>query len=94
LQSDRLQGALVAPWSAEQEPITCHRAILISKYLKNTKLDIRHILKTSDLELHECLEQRLLKHSKINKIKYIYLFDLVLIENILNKYIKKRFLSV
>jgi uncharacterized protein (DUF488 family) len=51
----------IALMCAEQDPITCHRAILVCKHLKNARLDIKHILKTGDLESHEHLEQRLLK---------------------------------
>jgi uncharacterized protein (DUF488 family) len=51
----------IALMCAEQDPITCHRAILVCKHLKDAGLDIQHILKTGDLESHERLEQRLLK---------------------------------
>lgn len=51
----------IALMCAEQDPITCHRAILVCKHLKNAGLDIKHILKTGELESHEHLEQRLLK---------------------------------
>jgi uncharacterized protein (DUF488 family) len=51
----------VALMCAEQDPITCHRAILVCKHLKDAGLDIQHILKTGELESHEHLEQRLLK---------------------------------
>lgn len=51
----------IALMCAEQDPITCHRAILVCKHLRNTGLDVKHILKTGDLESHEHLEQRLLK---------------------------------
>lgn len=51
----------IALMCAEQDPITCHRAILVCRYLRNRGLDIKHILKTGDLEPHEHLEQRLLK---------------------------------
>lgn len=51
----------IALMCAEQDPVTCHRSILVCKHLKNTGLDIKHILKTGDLEPHEHLEQRLLK---------------------------------
>jgi uncharacterized protein (DUF488 family) len=46
---------------AEQDPIVCHRAILISPHLKNAGLDIYHILKNGDLESNEDLENRVLK---------------------------------
>jgi len=51
----------IALMCAEQDPITCHRAILVGKHLKNRGLEIKHILKGGNLELHEQLEQRLLK---------------------------------
>ena len=51
----------IALMCAEQDPITCHRAILVCRYLRNTGLGIQHILKTGDLESHEHLEQRLIK---------------------------------
>lgn len=51
----------IALMCAEQDPITCHRAILVCKHLKDTGLNIQHILKTGDLESHDHLEQRLLK---------------------------------
>lgn len=51
----------IALMCAEQDPITCHRAILVCRHLRNTGLDVKHILKTGDLEPHEHLEQRLLK---------------------------------
>lgn len=46
---------------AEQDPIVCHRAILISPHLKNAGLDIYHILKNGDLESNKDLENRVLK---------------------------------
>lgn len=51
----------IALMCAERDPITCHRAILVCKHLKDAGLDIKHILKNGDLEPHEHLEQRLLK---------------------------------
>lgn len=51
----------IALMCAEQDPIICHRTILVCKHLKNTGLDIKHILKNGDLESHNHLEERLLK---------------------------------
>lgn len=51
----------IALMCAEQDPITCHRAILVCKHLKNAGIGIVHILKNGDLETHERLEYRLLK---------------------------------
>lgn len=51
----------IALMCAEQDPLTCHRAILVGKHLKDRGLAINHILKNGDLEPHEHLEARLLK---------------------------------
>jgi len=51
----------IALMCSEQDPITCHRAILISRHLKNKGLNIYHILKNGELEEHSQLEERLLK---------------------------------
>lgn len=69
---------------AEQDPIVCHRAILICPHLKKTNLEINHIHKNGDLESHECLENRLLKQHNLykflldeqNHVKQLSLFDL------------------
>ncbi|BAZ05151.1 DUF488 domain-containing protein [Calothrix sp. NIES-3974] len=45
---------------AEQDPITCHRAILVCQYLRQENLTIDHIWKNGDLENHTALEERLL----------------------------------
>jgi uncharacterized protein (DUF488 family) len=58
----------IALMCAEQDPITCHRAILVCKHLRNTGLDVQHILKTGDLEPHEHLEQRLLKLHNLSEV--------------------------
>jgi uncharacterized protein (DUF488 family) len=57
----------IALMCAEQDPIVCHRAILVCQYLKNTELNIQHILKTGDLESHNSLERRLLKLHHLDK---------------------------
>ncbi|MEB3343421.1 DUF488 domain-containing protein [Okeania sp.] len=51
----------IALMCSEQDPITCHRAILVSRNLKNQGLDIYHILKSGELENHSDLEKRLLE---------------------------------
>lgn len=56
--AERHQIALMC---AEQDPITCHRAILVCRPLKKRGLEIQHILKNGDLESHDRLEDRLLK---------------------------------
>ena len=50
----------IALMCAEQDPITCHRAILVCQHLRDTDLTINHILKNGDLETHHDLEERLL----------------------------------
>jgi hypothetical protein len=44
---------------AEQDPITCHRTILICRNLQD--VHIKHILGSGKLEEHKDSEQRLLK---------------------------------
>lgn len=53
----------IALMCAEQDPLTCHRAVLICQHLRDLQISIHHILKNGDLESHEHLEERLLiKH--------------------------------
>ena len=69
---------------AEQDPIVCHRAILICPHLKNAGLEIHHIHKNGDLETNEDLENRVLKQNNLykslaeleNPVKQLSLFDL------------------
>ena len=63
--AERYQIALMC---AEQDPITCHRAILVSPCLKNRGLEIQHIGKTGNLENHALLEERLLKLHRLNQL--------------------------
>src|SRR5260370_2152671 len=53
---ERLQAAMedrrVAILCAEKEPLTCHRSILIGRYLHERDFDVRHILEDSSLEDH------------------------------------------
>lgn len=58
-----LQTYNIALMCAEQDPLTCHRAILDCQYLRRFNLSISHILKDGRLETHDQLEQRMLaKH--------------------------------
>ncbi len=61
----------IALMCAEQDPITCHRAILVCRHLQHKGLEIQHILKNGELENHSDLEQRLLElhHFKDQKPK-------------------------
>lgn len=51
----------IALMCAEQDPMTCHRAILVCPHLQAAGLEIQHILKDGSLESHAHLEERLLK---------------------------------
>jgi uncharacterized protein (DUF488 family) len=54
---------------AEQDPLTCHRAILICQSLRHLDLEIDHILKNGDLETHHDLENRMLDKHGFNEFK-------------------------
>src|SRR5579859_1745870 len=46
---------------AEKEPLDCHRAILVCRYLRGADVAIQHILADGTLEDHAVTERRLLK---------------------------------
>ena len=50
---------------AEKDPIDCHRAVLICKYLKKYNINIKHILLDGTLEDNSETEKRMLKKFKI-----------------------------
>lgn len=88
--SEKYQISLMC---AEQDPIVCHRAILICPHLKNAGLEIHHIHKNGDLESNEDLENRVLKQNNLYKlstlsadlqspVKQLSLFDLRPIQTI------------
>jgi uncharacterized protein (DUF488 family) len=49
----------VALMCAEGEPLACHRAILVSRYLHDAGLAVKHILRDASLEGHEASMARL-----------------------------------
>lgn len=51
----------VALMCAEQDPLTCHRTILVCHELKKHDVSIRHISRTGILEDHQQTEQRLIE---------------------------------
>jgi len=51
----------IALMCAEKDPISCHRAILVCQHLRQSSLEINHILSQGDLETHSHLEERMLK---------------------------------
>jgi len=57
------QGAVnysIALMCAEKDPLTCHRAILVCRHLRDSIAPIQHIREDGRLESHEELEARLL----------------------------------
>jgi len=50
---------VVALMCAEKDPLQCHRMILISRYLKKHKVQIKHILADGNIEEHTEAEHRL-----------------------------------
>jgi uncharacterized protein (DUF488 family) len=57
----------IALMCSEKDPINCHRAILVSRYLYNINNKILHIHSNGALEAHEKLEQRLMDMYKIGE---------------------------
>jgi uncharacterized protein (DUF488 family) len=50
----------IALMCAEKDPLTCHRAILVCRHLRDSLSPIQHIREDGRLESHEELEARLL----------------------------------
>jgi uncharacterized protein (DUF488 family) len=46
---------------AEKDPITCHRTILVARYLHSLGISVLHITQDGATESHAALEQRLLR---------------------------------
>lgn len=57
----------IALMCAEQDPIDCHRTILVCQHLRELNLEINHVLKNGELESHEHLEDRLLTLHGLNQ---------------------------
>jgi uncharacterized protein (DUF488 family) len=53
------KGLTVALLCAERDPLTCHRAVLVSRHLSNRGLDVQHIHGDGRLESHAELELRM-----------------------------------
>jgi uncharacterized protein (DUF488 family) len=58
---DGAQRYRVALMCAEQDPLTCHRSILVCHELKRHAVSIQHICRAGDLEDHHRAEQRLIE---------------------------------
>jgi uncharacterized protein (DUF488 family) len=55
--TERFRVALLC---AEKDPLTCHRAILVCRHLRDSMSPIQHIREDGEIERHEELESRLL----------------------------------
>jgi uncharacterized protein (DUF488 family) len=62
-----MQKYRVALMCAEGEPLDCHRTILISRYLRELDIPVKHILKNGCVEDHELSMERLLRMLDIRK---------------------------
>jgi uncharacterized protein (DUF488 family) len=56
----KMENFRIAILCAEKEPLSCHRSILISRYLHEKSVNVRHILEDGSLEDHDALLLRLL----------------------------------
>jgi len=69
-----LEKQRISLMCAEKDPLTCHRAILICQHLRNSNLQVNHILKDGMLESHQELENRMLsKHGFLTEEEPIQL---------------------
>jgi uncharacterized protein (DUF488 family) len=57
----------IALLCAEKEPLACHRAILIGRYLRSMGLIVRHILHTGSYEDHDSAVVRLVQQLGISE---------------------------
>jgi len=57
---ERTETFRIAIMCAEKEPLSCHRSILIGRYLHERRWDVRHILEDGTLEAHDASLLRLL----------------------------------
>jgi uncharacterized protein (DUF488 family) len=57
----------VALMCAEADPLFCHRAVLISRYLQESGVRVRHILKSGLIEYHDLSMERLLGILKLRE---------------------------
>lgn len=62
-----MQKFTVTLLCAEGDPLNCHRAILIARYLREREVSVFHILKNGALEDHEASLERLKDTLKISR---------------------------
>jgi uncharacterized protein (DUF488 family) len=68
--SDGMQEYVIALMCAEKDPITCHRTILISRYLEKVGITVKHILDNGLIETTSDIEKRLLKLYKLEQLDF------------------------
>jgi len=56
---------VLALMCAEKDPMTCHRTILICRWLRDSQIDIRHIIDHETTETQADLEKRLIAQLKL-----------------------------
>jgi len=61
--SEKFRIALLC---AEKDPLTCHRAILVSRKLEERSLNVEHVLADGRVETHSEMEERMLEHLNMN----------------------------
>lgn len=62
----------IAMMCAEKDPLTCHRMLLICRFLRDPEVSIRHILEDGAIEDNADTEQRLLR---LLKMPALHLFE-------------------
>jgi uncharacterized protein (DUF488 family) len=62
---DKMRVALLC---AEKDPLDCHRAILICRYIRDKNIHIKHVINNGKLEDHADLEVRLLNLFRLNNM--------------------------
>ncbi len=55
-----MQNHRVVLLCAERDPLECHRTLLVCRQLRDSSIDIRHILPNGALEKHDQTEERLM----------------------------------
>ena len=62
---EAVQDYQLALMCAEKDPIDCHRAILITRNLRNEEIDVAHMHADRSIELNSDFERRLLAKHKL-----------------------------
>lgn len=57
----------IALMCAEGEPLDCHRTILVSRYLTEMNIPVKHILRDGTVEDHDATMERLLQALKMSE---------------------------